>query len=126
MLIDAGYTPVVAPITADAEGEGLLNTNADTVAQTVAVGMSAVYETELVYCFEKRGVLLDVNDDDSVIAEITPERFAELRTRGIVADGMLPKLENAFRAIDSGVRSVAICSADRIASPGYGGTTLRK
>lgn len=73
MLIDAGYTPVVAPITADAEGEGLLNTNADTVAQTVAVGMSAVYETELVYCFEKRGVLLDVNDDDSVIAEITPE-----------------------------------------------------
>ena len=126
MLIDAGYTPVVAPITADAEGEGLLNTNADTVAQTVAVGMSAVYETELVYCFEKRGVLLDVNDDDSVIAEITPDRFAELRTRGIVADGMLPKLENAFRAIDSGVRSVAICSADRIASPGYGGTTLRK
>lgn len=102
MLIDAGYTPVVAPITADAEGEGLLNTNADTVAQTVAVGMSAVYETELVYCFEKRGVLLDVNDDDSVIAEITPDRFAELRTRGIVADGMLPKLENAFRAIDSG------------------------
>lgn len=101
MLIDAGYTPVVAPITADAEGEGLLNTNADTVAQTVAVGMSAVYETELVYCFEKRGVLLDVNDDDSVIAEITPDRFAELRTRGIVADGMLPKLENAFRAIDS-------------------------
>ena len=92
----------------------------------VAVGMSAVYETELVYCFEKRGVLLDVNDDDSVIAEITPDRFAELRTRGIVADGMLPKLENAFRAIDSGVRSVAICSADRIASPGYGGTTLRK
>lgn len=126
MLIDAGYTPVVAPITADAESEGLLNTNADTVAQTVAVGMSAVYETELVYCFEKRGVLLDVNDDDSVIAEITPDRFAELRTRGIVADGMLPKLENAFRAIDSGVRSVAICSADRIASPGYGGTTLRK
>ena len=59
--------------------------------------MSAVYETELVYCFEKRGVLLDVNDDDSVIAEITPERFAELRARGVVADGMLPKLENAFR-----------------------------
>ena len=122
--VDYGF--VGAPITADAEGEGLLNTNADTVAQTVAVGMSAVYETELVYCFEKRGVLLDVNDDDSVIAEITPDRFAELRTRGIVADGMLPKLENAFRAIDSGVRSVAICSADRIASPGYGGTTLRK
>ena len=125
MLLDAGVTPVISPITCSTAGE-LLNTNADTVAQTVAVGMSAVYETELVYCCEKRGVLLDVNDDDSVIAEITPDRFAELRTRGIVADGMLPKLENAFRAIDSGVRSVAICSADRIASPGYGGTTLRK
>lgn len=126
MLIDAGYTPVVAPITADAEGEGLLNTNADTVAQTVAVGMSAVYETELVYCFEKRGVLLDVNDDDSVIAEITPDRFAELRTRASWPTACCPSWRTPFGRSTAGVRSVAICSADRIASPGYGGTTLRK
>ena len=63
-LIDAGYTVVAAPITLDAAGEGLLNTNADTVAQTIAVGMSGAYDTELVYCFEKRGVLMDVDDDN--------------------------------------------------------------
>ena len=71
--------------------------------------MSGVYDTELVYCFEKRGVLMDVDDDNSVIPEITPQRFAELKAAGVVADGMLPKLENAFRAIDNGVRSVVIC-----------------
>ena len=123
-LIDAGYTVVAAPITLDAAGEGLLNTNADTVAQTIAVGMSGVYDTELVYCFEKRGVLMDVDDDNSVIPEITPQRFAELKAAGVVADGMLPKLENAFRAIDNGVRSVVICSAEALTEPGYGGTRL--
>lgn len=126
MLIDGGYVPVVAPITADESGESLLNTNADTVAQTVAVGMSAACETELVYCFEKRGVLSDVNDEGSVIPEITPDAFARLRAGGVVADGMLPKLENAFRAIGCGVSRVVICSSDAIASPGYGGTTLKK
>ena len=120
-LIDAGYTVVAAPITLDAAGEGLLNTNADTVAQTIAVGMSGVYDTELVYCFEKRGVLMDVDDDNSVIPEITPQRFAELKAAGVVADGMLPKLENAFRAIDNGVRSVVICSAEATAEPGCAG-----
>ena len=109
-LIDAGYTLVVAPIT---------------VARTMAVGLSGTFETELVYCFEKRGVLMDVDDDRSVIPEITPARFAQLRADGIVADGMLPKLENAFDAIEHGVRSVAICSADAVAEKGYGGTTLK-
>lgn len=125
-LIDAGHTLVVAPITMDAEAGGLLNTNADTVAQTVAVGMSAAYEVELVYCFEKRGVLMNVDDDTSVIPEITPSEFARLRAEGIVADGMLPKLENAFKAIDSGVGRVVICSAEAVAEPGYGGTSLLK
>lgn len=126
MLIDAGYTPVVAPITADGADGGLLNTNADTVARTVAVGLSGMFETELVYCFEKRGVLMDVDDDRSVIPEITPARFARLRADGIVADGMLPKLENAFDAIGHGVRRVVICSADAVAEKGYGGTTLKR
>lgn len=123
-LIDAGFTIVTAPITFDPEAAALLNTNADTVAQAIAVGMSAVYEVELVYCFEKRGVLTDVEDEHSVIPEITPEKFAELRAAGIVADGMLPKLENAFRALESGVRSVVICSAEAISEVGYGGTQL--
>ncbi len=124
-LIDAGYTPVVAPITADENGGGLLNTNADTVAQTVAVALAGEYETELVYCFEKPGVLRNVNDERSVIAEITPSEFERLRADGVVADGMLPKLENAFRAIAGGVKSVVICGADALSEKGYGGTTLR-
>ncbi len=123
-LIDAGYTIVVAPITLGTAGEGLLNTNADTVAQTIAVGLSGIYDTELIYCFEKRGVLMNVDDDNSVIPEITPQRFAELKAAGVVADGMLPKLENAFKAIDSGVRSVVICSADIMTDPDCGGTRL--
>lgn len=125
-LIDGGLVPIVAPITYDAVNGTLLNTNADTVAQTVAVGLAQKYPVELVYCFEKRGVLRDVNDDDSVISSINPELYEQLKADGIVADGMLPKLENAFKAIHSGVRSVVVCAAERLTMPGYGGTTLSK
>lgn len=125
-LIDGGLVPIVAPITYDAENGTLLNTNADTVAQTVAVGLAQKYPVELVYCFEKRGVLRDVNDDDSVISNINPELYEQLKADEIVADGMLPKLENAFKAINSGVRSVVICAAECLTMPGYGGTTLSK
>ncbi|MDR0954587.1 MAG: acetylglutamate kinase [Rikenellaceae bacterium] len=123
-LIEGGFTLVVAPITASEAGD-LLNTNADTVAQTIALGMSAIDEVELVYCFEKAGVLLDVNDETSVLPEITPAYFAELKAQGIVSEGMIPKLENAFKAIAGGVRSVVICNAEMLSQPGYGGTTLR-
>lgn len=129
-LIDAlsgkGYTIVVAPITAD--GESLLNTNADTVAQAVAVGMAQAggKEVELIYCFEKNGVLLDADDDSSVIPEIDTERFEELKSSGAVHSGMIPKLQNAFAAIDKGVCRVVICNADNISTPGYGGTTVVK
>lgn len=122
-LIEAGFTPIVAPITYDGEG-GVLNTNADTVAQCVAVGLAASYAVELVYCFEKRGVLRDIEDDSSVITRIDPELYRQLKADGVIADGMLPKLENAFKAINSGVGSVVICSAEALTMPGYGGTTL--
>lgn len=125
LLISAGYIPVVAPITYDGKG-GLLNTNADTVARTVAVALSKHCETELVYCFEKKGVLSDVRDENSVIPEIDPERYARLKAEGAVADGMIPKLDNAFGAIDAGVSRVVICGSDALLQPGYGGTTLRK
>lgn len=125
-LIDGGLVPIVAPITYDPENGTLLNTNADTVAQAVAVGLAQRYPVELVYCFEKRGVLRDVNDDDSVIPSINPELYEQLKADGIVADGMLPKLENAFKAIGSGVGSVVICAAERLTMPGYGGTTLSR
>lgn len=125
-LLDSGLVPVVAPITYDPDCRSLLNTNADTVAQTVAVGLSERYAVELVYCFEKRGVLRDVNDEESVIPEIVPELYARLKADGIVADGMLPKLDNAFRAIAAGVKNVVICAAEQLLEPGYGGTTLRR
>jgi len=124
-LLEGELVPVVAPITYDETGQ-LLNTNADTVAQAVAVGLSPYYEVELIYCFEKRGVLRDVNDDNSVISQIDPAEYEKLKYSGIVADGMLPKLDNAFKAIDSGVCKVVICSAEELTTPGYGGTTLLK
>lgn len=122
-LLDAGLVPVIAPITHDAQGQ-LLNTNADTVAQTIATAMAGSGRAvELIYCFEKRGVLLDVDDDSTVVPEINRQIFSELKTAGVVADGMLPKLENAFKAIDKGVSKVVICSAERISEKGYAGTT---
>lgn len=126
-LIEGGLVPVVAPITFDAAAGGsLLNTNADTVAQAVAVGLAERYAVELVYCFEKRGVLRDVENDNSVIPNIDPALYEQLKADGIVADGMLPKLENAFRAIDAGVGRVVICAAECLTRPGYGGTTLHR
>ncbi len=121
-LISSGYSVVVAPITLSLDNE-LLNTNADTVAQTIAVALSSKYNVSLVYCFEKLGVLLDVNDESSVVSEITPVLFEQLKADGVVVDGMLPKLENAFVAINSGVDTVVIKSSEHLLS-GVG-TTLK-
>ncbi len=126
LLTTAGYTLVVAPITIGGAGE-LLNTNADTVARTVATAMARTgADVELIYCFEKQGVLADTDDDGSVIPYIDAAKFAELKASGKVHSGMLPKLENAFRALDGGVGKVVICAAENIAKPGYGGTTIAK
>jgi acetylglutamate kinase len=118
---------VVAPLTHDGAGQ-LLNTNADTLAQALAVGLAATHEVHLVYCFEKAGVLLDANDDASVIAEITAARFAELKVSGAVSGGMIPKLTNAFAALGSGVTTVRILQSSSLAialDGGQAGTTLR-
>lgn len=124
-LMDNGYTVVVAPITTDGKGT-LLNTNADTVAQAVAVAQAQKEKTSLIYCFEKKGVLENVDDDDSVIGKITPEYFEELKAAGIVDGGMLPKLENAFKAIAEGVSEVVICEAGSLLEEGCGGTVITK
>jgi acetylglutamate kinase len=83
-------------------------------------------EVELVYCFEKQGVLADVDDENSVIPRIDEVLFAELKAAGAVHSGMLPKLENAFKALGRGVQKVVICAAENIARPGYGGTTIQR
>ncbi|WP_029287064.1 acetylglutamate kinase [Pedobacter sp. R20-19] len=113
-LLQAGLVPVLCAITHDGETQ-LLNTNADTIASSVAVAMSALYETRLVYCFEKKGVLKDVNDDDSVVREIKADEFEGLKADGTVQGGMIPKLHNAFEAIKKGVSAVYIGKADELA-----------
>ncbi len=118
-LTSEGYTVAIAPITADHTGQ-LLNTNADTVASTLAIAMARVTETHLVFCFEKEGVLRDVDDPASLIPVITPGEHAELKAQGVVHTGMLPKLDNAFKAIEKGVASVSICNAESISQPGCG------
>lgn len=106
-LMDAGFTPVFCAITHDGEGQ-LLNTNADTIASALAVALAKSYHTTLIYCFEKKGVLKDINDEDSLIREIDPQHYEELKLKQIIHSGMLPKLDNAFAAIACGVEAVII------------------
>lgn len=145
-LLEQGIVPVFNAINHDGQGS-LLNTNADTIASSVAIAMSNYryrspkdvccrceecthcsddgrlsHETELIYCFEKDGVLYDKDDDSSVISEIGHELFASLREEGRVADGMIPKLTNSFKAIDSGVARVIIKHASNLLN--NKGTTL--
>ena len=112
-LIAKGVVPVLCPIGHDTKGS-LLNTNADTIAAEVAKALAAVFDVTLVFCFEKRGVLRDADDDNSVISTITQAEFPALVEQGIVSGGMLPKLENAFDAIRAGVHEVIITRADAI------------
>ncbi len=112
-LLEDGLIPVFSAITHDGQGQ-LLNTNADTIASALAIGLSGLYETSLVYCFEKKGVLKDVEDDLSVIREIQSGEFDSLKEQGVVAGGMIPKLHNAFEAIKSGVKDVYIGKADEL------------
>ena len=146
-LLEKGIVPVLNAINHDGEGN-LLNTNADTIASSVATAMAGykyrsrrdvccrceecthccddgrlTHETELIYCFEKNGVLYDKDDDDSVITQIDKEKFNELKAEGRVADGMIPKLTNAFKAIDSGVARVVIKHAKNLGN--NIGTTLK-
>jgi acetylglutamate kinase len=102
----------------------MLNTNADTIAGETAKALAPLFDVTLVYCFEKKGVLRDENDDDSVIPVITPEEFKEYVARGIIQGGMIPKLENSFSAIDAGVSQVVITLASAI--KGEGGTIIKK
>lgn len=145
-LLEKGIVPVFNAINHDGEGN-LLNTNADTIASSIAIAMSKykyrtarevchrceecthcsddgklTHEVDLIYCFEKDGVLYDKDDDSSVIDTITPEKFAQLKSDGIVADGMIPKLTNSFKAIDKGVRKVIIKHASNLSN--NTGTTL--
>lgn len=121
-LIEAGVTPVMAPLTHDGKGN-ILNTNADTIAAETAKALAAYYDVTLIFSFEKKGVLSNPDDDDSVIPVITRPDFDRYVAEGVIAGGMIPKLENAFSAINDGVKEVIITLATAI--DGKHGTVIR-
>ncbi len=100
-------TPIFCAISHDGKGQ-LLNTNADTIASEIAIGMSAHYDTTLYYCFEKKGVLMSIADENSVITHIDTKKYEQLLEDGIIADGMLPKLHNCFHALENQVKKVCL------------------
>lgn len=112
-LLLNNIVPVFCAITHDGNGQ-LLNTNADTIAAELAVAGSAHFDVTLLYCFEKKGVLTDVEDEDSVIKNLTFETYRKLRAQGAIHSGMLPKLENCFNALNRGVSAIGIGSPDMI------------
>lgn len=112
-LIDQNIVPVVAPITHDGHGL-LLNTNADTIAGEVAKALATRFEVQLIFCFEKKGVLSDPDDEDSVIKTLNPAEYEQYKSEGIIQGGMIPKLDNAFNALHCGVREVVITQASEL------------
>ena len=116
---------VIAPITHDGAGQ-LLNTNADTIAQTIATAMSNKYKVHLVYGFEKEGVLADVNNEASVISSINNLTYSQLKKENVIFEGMIPKIDNAFLALHGGVQSVIIGKAEKLIElmNGTAGTTI--
>lgn len=111
LLLDNNFVPIVAPLTHDGKGQ-MLNTNADTIASTLAIILSKKYEVRLIYCFEKKGVLENVEDKNSVINLINKEKHRQLLADKKLAEGILPKIDNAFDAIDNGVKEVLIGDAN--------------
>ncbi|SFP72430.1 acetylglutamate kinase [Parafilimonas terrae] len=110
-LLESNFTPILAPLTHDEQGH-ILNTNADTIASSIAVALSTYYDVRLIYCFEKKGVLENVEDDNSVINLINKEKYRQLLEEQKLFAGILPKIDNAFAAIDAGVHEVLIGDAN--------------
>ncbi|MFM1795192.1 MAG: acetylglutamate kinase [Bacteroidota bacterium] len=124
-LLEQGKTIVVAPITQDKNGQ-LLNTNADTIAQEIAKALSASFDVSLIYSFEKKGVLSNIADENSVIKELDALSYQKLKAENLIFAGMIPKLDNAFSAITAGVKRVIIGDATALGDliAGYSGTTI--
>jgi len=126
-LLSTNTKLVVAPITHDGKGQ-LLNTNADTVAQILATALASKYNVHLMYGFEKEGVLKDINEPSSVIAHIDRPLYISLKNQKLIFEGMIPKIDNAFEALDKGVASVIIGKAEKMNEliNGTSGTTITK
>ena len=121
LLLQNGFVPVLSPLTHDKKGL-LLNTNADTIAAETAKALAALFDVTLIYCFEKSGVLMDEQNDNSVISLLNKDLYEKYKTEGIIQGGMIPKLDNAFHAIEAGVKQVIITNA--LAISGNKGTKI--
>jgi acetylglutamate kinase len=126
LLLANNIRLVIAPITHDGNGQ-LLNTNADTIAQSIATALATKYDVHLIYGFEKEGVLVDVNNPSSVIAKIDRPSYAKLKEDKVIFEGMVPKIDNAYLALDGGVQSVIIGKAEKMNEliNGTAGTTIK-
>src|SRR5690606_6901062 len=124
--LQQNLVPVIAPLTYSAQGD-LLDTNADTMASTAAVALAADFEVSLISCLDKDGVLSDPDDDSSVIPQLNPQEYESYKATGAINKGMIPKLDNAFDALRSGVSRVVICHARELlnAAAGNKGTQIR-
>ncbi|MDQ3683231.1 MAG: acetylglutamate kinase, partial [Bacteroidota bacterium] len=125
LLLQQNMTVVLAPITHNKEGQ-LLNTNADTIAQEIAKALCALYDVNLIYTFEKAGVLSNVDDETSVLKLLTNKEYKEFKEKQIIFAGMIPKLDNAFTALETGVKKVIIGKAESLIDliNGSSGTTI--
>ncbi len=127
-LLSQGISPILAPLTHDGQGH-LLNTNADTMASSVATALSGQYRTHLVFVFDYPGVMLDLKDPESLVKQIKPADYQQLKLEGKISGGMLPKLDNAFAALEKGVTEVILCEAAALAnltSANFQGTRILK
>lgn len=123
LLIEGGIVPVLAPLTHDGNGQ-LLNTNADTIAAETAKALAALYNVTLVYCFEKKGVLARPDDENSVIPHINARLYQQLKQNGTIQGGMIPKIDNSFQALQSGVKRVIITRVGQISQEEEGKGTI--
>ena len=123
-LMELGLVLVFAPLTHDSKGS-MLNTNADTIASSLAIALAKYYKVKLIYCFEKNGVLSNPDDENSVIHEITEKTFIDYKSQGVIHSGMIPKLDNAFAALKSGVSEIVICGPGAFSTTSFiPGTTI--
>jgi acetylglutamate kinase len=113
LLIEARLCPIIAPLTHDGQGQ-ILNTNADTIASELAIALSRAYDVHFFYCFEKKGLLLNINDDNSALPLIKLEEIEPLKADGTIVAGMIPKVDNIARALKAGVHQVSLCHAEDI------------
>jgi acetylglutamate kinase len=122
-LLEAGIIPVFCALTHDGEGQ-MLNTNADTIATELGSALSKLYKVEMIFCFEKKGVLKDLEDETTLIPRITPDFYNQLKRDGAIVSGMIPKIDNAFRALNGGVRNVHIISYKDLEDCSVSGTKI--